>query len=135
MKVISRSTFDLQPVLETLVETAAHLCDADWSVIYNRQGEAYRAAAAFSNFPEYNAAIRGRLMTPGRGNVAGRAVVEKRFVHVADVTTDPDYTGAEAVTLGRARTALGVPLLREGVVAGVIGLARTRVEPFTQTLW
>ena len=132
LKVISQSTFDIQPVFETILETAARLCDADGGWITNREGEAHRVAATYAQTPEYDAVMRGRLLTADRGSVAGRTALEGRVVHVADVASDPEYTLTEAVTLGKYRTCLGVPLLREGVVVGVISIGRHRVQPFTE---
>ncbi|HEY8874482.1 MAG TPA: GAF domain-containing protein, partial [Stellaceae bacterium] len=132
LQVINISPGDLAPVLDTLIETAARLCDADNAMIANREGEAYRVAALFAASPRHDAAIRGRLLPMSRSSMTGRTALEGRIVHVADVASDPEYTLSENVTLGRLRTALGVPLLREGVVVGVINLGRTRVEPFTE---
>jgi PAS domain S-box-containing protein len=131
LKVISRSTFEIQPVLDTLVETAARLCDADFGGLNLREGEATRVAASFSHSPEFDGFIRGRLLPAGRGNVAGRVVLEGKVVQITDVASDPEFTITEVVTLGKIRTMLGVPLLREGVVVGAIILHRQRVQPFT----
>jgi GAF domain-containing protein/nitrogen-specific signal transduction histidine kinase len=129
LKVISRTTFDLQPVLETLIETAARRCDADFAFISNREGESYRVAATFSASPEFDTFIQGRLMAAIRGSITGRTALEGRIVHVEDVTVDPEYTWGNTRSAGR--TALGVPMLREGVVTGVISFGRRRVRPFT----
>jgi two-component system NtrC family sensor kinase len=132
LQVISRSTFDLQPVLDTLVATAKRLCNADMAIIYRRVGDAYRLAANLGFPPEYEAFARTLSLAPSRASVTQRAALERRISHVADIAADPDYELPEASELGNARTALGVPLLREGEPVGVFTLARQRVEPFSE---
>ena len=133
LNVISRSTSDVQPVLDTVAETAVRLCGADDGAIYIREGEVYRAVS--SSFgaaePELWAIHRQRTFVPGRDSVVGRAALKGRVVHIADIHVDPDYAVPEAVKAGR-RTVLGVPLLRDSEPIGVIGLTRKRVEPFTE---
>src|SRR5262245_3136929 len=132
LKVISRSTFDLKSVLQTLVESAGRLCDADFATITRQIGGALFFAEAYGHSSEFIEYVRALPVERGRGTAIGRALLEGRVIHIADVLTDPDYTWAEAQRLGGYRTVLGVPMLREGVPIGVLGLSRSEVRPFTE---
>jgi GAF domain len=106
LKVISRSTFDLQPVLDTVCKTAARLCAADMAFMLRRDGDVYRAAAGVGFSPAYRDFLQAHPISPDRGSITGRVVLERRVVHIADVASDPEYTLTEATTLGKVRTLL-----------------------------
>ena len=132
LKVISRSTFDLQTVLQTLVESAARLCDADKTIITRQKNGVFYRAEAYGFSPEFMDYVRNIPIQPERGSGFGRALLEGRAVHIPDVKADPEYTLVEGQRLGDYRTVLAVPMLREGVPTGVLSLTRSEVRPFTE---
>jgi len=136
LKVISRSTFDLRTVLDTLVKSAAQLCSAPHGLIFRFDGTSARAVAAFNNFPGFQELWAENPILPNRATATGRAIVDRRAVHIPDVLADPEYRPPEgalrnAQQLGQYRTTLVVPMLREGVPLGAITLWKTEVAPFT----
>ena len=132
LKVISRSTFDLQTVLDTLVESAAKLCGADVASINRAKGDGYQQVAGYGSSPEFKAYMDAHPIPSGRGSIVGRTVLENKTIHVRDVMEDPEYKMGVAAKLSGVRTMLGVPLLREGTPIGVIVLQRKTVHPFTE---
>jgi signal transduction histidine kinase len=133
LKVISRSTFDLQTVLDALVKSAHDLCDADVAAMHRQQGTNYQAIATYGSAPEHREFALHRIpFEAGRGTVLGRTVLERKPVQVLDVVADPDYSLQEVQKKFGFRTVLGVPMLREGNPVGAIVLVRLTVKPFTE---
>jgi two-component system NtrC family sensor kinase len=132
LKVISRSTFDLQAVLDALAATVTQLCEADGAAIMRQTDGKFREVANYGYSPEFSAYIKGLEHVPGRGTVVGRVLLEGKTVQIPDLTADTEYTLLEAQRLSGIRTVLGVPLLREGLPVGVLTLTRSIVKPFSE---
>ena len=131
LNVISRSKFDLDPILQSVVDTAAPLCRADTAVIFRLDDGIYRFATGYCVDPKYIEIERANPITPGPGTVVGRAAVRREAVQIVDAMNDPLYDRKQDAEIGQVRSMIGVPLMREGEPIGVIALARRRVEPFS----
>jgi PAS domain S-box-containing protein len=132
LNVISRSTTDLQPVLDKIVETAARLCQAEFALIFKVDEGVFRVAAANNAEADFIRYMQGQPFTIDRGTLTGRVILEGRTVHIEDCVADRDYTFREGQKIGRYRTMLGVPLKREGAIIGNVALMRAEVKPFTE---
>ncbi len=131
LKIISRSTVDLEAVLDTLVETVARLCRAAQVYMFHLRHDLWHLIADYGLSPEAREFFQTNPFTPGRGSTSGRSAIERRAVSITDVLQDPEYTLSEGQAIAGYRSTLGVPLLREHALIGVFSITRTRVEPFT----
>ena len=131
LKVISRSAFDLQAVLNTLVELATRLCEADTGLIRRREGDTYPVAATFGVTAQQRQHFASYPTRPDRGSAFGRAILKGRIVHIPDVLADPEFDRPQLQSVGRFRAVLAVPLMREGVPIGALGLYRQEARAFT----
>src|SRR5262245_62263255 len=131
LQVISRSAFDLKSVLQTLIESAARLCKADKAAITRQIGGEFFFTETYGLSPEFVEHVRAVPVKPERGTVTGMALLEARTIHVPDLRVPREHVWAKAQKLGDFRTLLGVPMLREGVPIGVMGLSRSEAQPFT----
>jgi two-component system, NtrC family, sensor kinase len=131
LKIISRSTVDLETVLDTLVDTVARLCRADQAFMFRRQDDVFKIVASHGLSVDAKEFILAHPPAADRGTMSGRVASERRAVHIPDVLDDPGYTYTEAQKIAGFRTGLGIPLLREETLIGILTVTRTRVEPFT----
>jgi GAF domain-containing protein len=132
LNVISRSPNNLQPVMDTIVHTAARLCQSEYALMLQREDDGvYRIAAHSNASPELIAWMQDNPVRAGDGSAVGIVAAEKQTVHLPDALADPRFTDLRRQQHSKARTMLGVPLLRDQDVIGVVFLARTEVKPFS----
>src|SRR5215471_14074965 len=131
LAVLGRSASDLDAVLETVVESARKLCGADVGLVFLTDGDKYRFAYGSGMTPEYRELITDNPVALDRRSLAGRVALDRRATQITDVLADPDYGRVDAQRAAGYRTIMGVPMLLDDEVVGVLSLWRTEVDPFT----
>jgi signal transduction histidine kinase/HAMP domain-containing protein len=132
LKAISRTTFELDPVLDALIQNATRLCKSDRGFVFTRDGDEYRPTASYGATPEQLEFLHGRHLTSTSGTLVGRAAQTRQVVQIEDARNDPDYPWNESLAFLGFRTMLGVPMLREGEPIGVVAIWRDEVRPFSE---
>jgi signal transduction histidine kinase/CheY-like chemotaxis protein len=131
LAVIGRSASDLDRVLETVVESARKLCGADTAEVFLVHGDGYRLAYGSGMTAEYREFIAHTPALLDRGTLVGRVALGGRATQITDVLADPDYRWTHEQRVAGFRTIMGVPMLLDGEVVGVLSVWRTRVHPFS----
>ena len=132
LRIMTRSAFDLQVVLDSLVAAAARLCGADYGAAYIAEDAVFRVVASHGASAELDADERTHFIPAGRGTLVGRVALTGAAAQIEDVLADPDYVGTPGGVPGGARTLLGVPILQDSDVIGVLALTRRVVGPFDE---
>jgi adenylate cyclase len=130
IQTIASTTFDLEAVLQTVIDRAVELCRGDHGNISRRDGDVFPVVAFTSFTPEYERLVRERVYRPERASVMGRSLLERRTVQILDVLADPEYDLAEIQKAGGFRTIMAVPMLRDGEPIGTIAIGRNEVRAF-----
>jgi two-component system, NtrC family, sensor kinase len=131
LRIIASSPTDIKPVLNAVAESAARLCDANDALVHRVDGDALQLISHFGSIPPVGGP--GRRLVFDRGSVPGRAIIDRQTIHVHNLSAAAaEFPGSvtRGIRLG-VRTALAIPLLRDGVPLGVIHIRRTEVRPFT----
>jgi signal transduction histidine kinase/DNA-binding response OmpR family regulator len=131
LAVIGRSASDLEGVLETVVESARKLCGANAGQVFLVDGDRYRLAYGSGITAEYREFVANNPVVLDRATLVGRVALDQRVTQITDVLADPDYGLIDAQRVAGYRTIMGVPMLLDSEVVGVLSVWRTQVDPFS----